>query len=89
MAVLTLRISNDLKANAKRLARKKNMSFNSLVNHWLQVAVSQDETIEWMKAKLKGKNPDRLIAEFGQFLEKTTPGSEPGYDEIKNALSSD
>lgn len=37
----------------------------------------------------KGKNPDRLIAEFGKFLEKTKPGPEPGYDEIESALSGD
>ena len=62
------------------------MSFNALVNHWLQAAILQDETIEWMKRRLSGKNPELLIAEFGRFLDTTKPGSEPTLDEIEQAM---
>ena len=65
------------------------MSFNALVNHWLQVAISQDATIEWMKRKLTGKNPEFLISEFGHFLEKSKPGPEPSSAEIERAKKDD
>ncbi|MCI0494989.1 hypothetical protein L0Z72_08265 [candidate division KSB1 bacterium] len=87
MSALSIRIPEDLKTKAMRLARKKNISFNALVNHWLQAAILQDETIEWMKRRLSGKNPELLIAEFGRFLEKTKPGSEPTLNEIEQAMN--
>ena len=70
-----------------RLAKKKNISFNGLVNHWLQTAILQDETIEWMKRRLSGMNPELLIAEFGRFLDRTKSGSEPTLDEIEQTMN--
>lgn len=86
MSALSIRIPEDLKTKAMRLAKKKNISFNALVNHWLQTAILQDETIEWMKRRLSGKSPDFLIAEFGRFLNRTKPGPEPTLDEIEQAM---
>ena len=86
MSALSIRIPDDLKIKAMRLAKKKSMSFNAFVNHWLQVAILQDETIEWMNRMLNGKNPEVLITEFGHFLQKTKPGSEPTLDEIEQAM---
>lgn len=59
---------------------------DALVNYWLQTAVVQDETIEWMKTRLAGKKPELLIAKFGAFLEQTKPGTEPDLDEIQEAM---
>ncbi len=86
MSAISVRLPDELKDKAMRLAKKKNMSFNSLVNYWLQAAVQQDETIEWMKSRLSGKNPDLVIAKFGDFLQKTQPGGEPSIDEIQQAM---
>ncbi|MDZ7341655.1 MAG: hypothetical protein ONB27_09905 [candidate division KSB1 bacterium] len=86
MSALSIRIPDDLKKKAMRLAQKKNMSFNALVNYWLQTAILQDETLEWMKRRLSGKNPEFLIAEFGRFLDRTKQGSEPTLDEIEQAM---
>lgn len=86
MSALSIRIPDDLKIKVVHLAAKKNMSFNALVNHWLHVAILQDETIEWMKRRLKGKDPELLILEFGLFLKKTKPGLEPRLDEIEGAM---
>lgn len=86
MSAISVRLPDELKDKAMRLAKKKNMSFNSLVNYWLQAAVQQDETLEWMKSRLSGKNPDLVIAKFGAFLGKTQPGSEPTLDEIQQAM---
>ena len=69
-----------------QLAKKKNISFNSLVNHWLQAAVQQEETLEWMMRRLSGKNPELVIAKFERFLEKTQSGNEPPLDEIQQAM---
>jgi predicted transcriptional regulator len=86
MSTLSIRLPEDLKAKAVQLAKKKKMSLDALVNYWLQTAVVQDETMEWMNRRLAGKNPELLIAEFGRFLEKTKPGSEPTWDEIQQAM---
>ena len=86
MSAISVRLPDELKDKAMRLAKKKNMSFNTLVNYWLQAAVQQDETIEWMKSRLSGKNPDLVIAKFGDFLQKTQPGDEPTIDEIQQAI---
>jgi len=86
MSTVSISLPDDLKAKALHLANKENMSLEALVNYWLQTAVLRDETIEWMKARLQGRNPDLLIAAFGKFLEKTKPGDEPSLDEIKQAL---
>ncbi|MGI0015479.1 MAG: hypothetical protein ACREBU_18840 [Nitrososphaera sp.] len=86
MSTLSIRLPEDLKAKAVQLAKKKKMSLDALVNYWLQTAVVQDETIEWMKTRLAGKNPELLIAKFGTFLEKTKPGIEPTLDEIQEAM---
>lgn len=87
MSAISVRLPNDLKDKAMRLAKKKNISFNSLVNHWLQAAVMQDETLEWVNRQLGGKQPADLIADFGTFLEKTEPGDEPTLDDIQQAMS--
>ncbi|MFQ5629260.1 MAG: hypothetical protein ACE5I1_10905 [bacterium] len=86
MAAISIRLPDELKEKAMRLAQKKKMSFNSLVIYWLQTAVVQDETIEWMKRRLQGKNPERLISHFGEFLEKSRPGSEPTLQEVRQAM---
>ena len=86
MSTLSIRLPDDLKHKAMRLAKKKNMSFNGLVNRWLQAAVTQDETIEWMKKRLQGKDSKLRHAEFGRFLEKTKPGEEPTLKEIQERL---
>ena len=74
MTTVLLHIPDELKSKTTQIARKKNMSFNSFVNYWLQVAVMREETIEWMNARLKGKNHNQLIDQFGQFLAKSKPG---------------
>lgn len=86
MAAISIRLPDDLKEKAMRLAQKKKMSFNSLVTYWLQTAVVQDETVEWMKKRLSGKNPELLIAEFGDFLTKSKSGSEPILEEVQQAM---
>jgi predicted transcriptional regulator len=86
MGVISVRLPDDLKDKAMKLAKKQNISFNSLVNYWLQAAVMQDETLEWMKRQLGGKKPADLIADFGAFLEKRESGDEPTLDDIQQAM---
>lgn len=75
-----------LKKKAIQLARKNEMSFNAYVNQWLQIAVTREETMEWMRQRLNRKDINKLITEFGVFLEKTKPGKEPTGAEIKRLL---
>ncbi len=86
MSTISISMPDDLKAKALQLANKENMSLDAFVNYWLQTAVLRDETIEWMKARLQGRNADLLIAAFGKFLEKTKPGDEPSLEEIQHAM---
>jgi hypothetical protein len=79
-------LPDDLKAKVIQLAQKKNMPLDTWIGYWLQTAVVQDETIEWMTRRLSGKNPEQLVAQFGKFLEKTKPGEEPTLDEIQTAM---
>ena len=88
MNTLFIKLPDDLKKKALRLAKKKNVTLNSLVNYWLQTAVVEDETIEWMKKRLRGKNSELLIDEFGKFWGKAKPGAEPSLDEIQQAMKS-
>lgn len=85
MSTLSIRLPDDLKAKAILLAKKKNMSLNELVKYWLQTAVVQEETMAWMEKRLQGKNPEQFLAAFGDFLDKTKPGSEPTLAEIQQA----
>ncbi len=85
MSTLSIRLPDDLKAKAILLAKKKNMSLNELVKYWLQIAVVQEETMAWMETRLHGKDPEQLLATFGQFLENAKPGTEPTLAEIQQA----
>ncbi|MGH1366400.1 MAG: toxin-antitoxin system HicB family antitoxin [Calditrichia bacterium] len=86
MSAMSIRIPDELKEKAMRLAKKNNISFNSLVNHWLRTAVMQDETIAWMNRRLQGKDSTELIEQFGKVLSETTEGNEPTLQEINKAL---
>ncbi len=86
MSAISIRLPDDLKEKAMRLAKKKNMSFNGLVNYWLQAAVMQEETVEWMKRRLNGKNPELLISVLGKFLQKTKHGDKPTLSEIQQVM---
>ena len=86
MGAISIRLPDDLKDKAMKLAKKNNISFNSLVNHWLQAAVTQDETREWMHRQLGARQPADLIAEFGAFLDQSEPGEEPTLDDIQQAM---
>ena len=88
MSAISIRLPDDLKDKAMRLAKKNSMSFNGLVNYWLQAAVMQDETREWMKRRLAGKDTDVLVAELGSFLARTEAGEEPDLDDIQQAMKS-
>ena len=86
MSTLSIRVPDSLKKKASLLARKNQMSFNAFVNQWLQIAVVREETIEWMQQRLRKKNSNQLISEFGAFLNKTKPGKEPSASEINKVL---
>jgi hypothetical protein len=64
------------------LAKKRNLSFNNLVNYWLPAAVTQEETMAWMKRPLAGKDLILLIDELGTFLDKKSVGEEPNMHRI-------
>lgn len=86
MSTLSIRIPEKLKRKAMQLARKNEMSFNAYINHWLQIAVTREETLEWMEKRLSSKNSKELISQFGLFLDVTKTGREPGIKKIRQLL---
>ncbi len=86
MSTLSIRVPDSLKEKASHLARKNEMSFNAFVNHWLQIAVVREETMDWMERTLNNKNSDEIISKFGEFLCKTKQSKEPSADEINNLI---
>lgn len=86
MSTLSIRVPEDLKRKASRLAHKNEMSFNAFVNHWLQIAVTREETLEWMENRLKNLNKKKLISDLGGLLSKTKKGKEPKASEIERLL---
>ena len=86
MSTLSIRIPEKLKRKAMQLARKNEMSFNAYINHWLQIAVTREETLEWMEKRLSTKNSEERIRQFGLFLDETQTGREPGIKKIRQLL---
>ena len=59
VGAISVRLPDDLKDKAMKLAKKKNISFNSLVNYWLQAGARRlDAMIEAL-----GQLHDRLRRE--------------------------
>jgi hypothetical protein len=87
MSTLSIRVPDALKKKASRLARKNKMSFNAFVNQWLQIAVTREETLEWMESRLNNKNSELLISEFGKYLSKSKKGKEPTVSQINQILN--
>ena len=86
MATLSLRMRDDLKQKAQRLARAQGVSLNGFVNANIAAAVAQQETLELFGGRLRGVDQEALHRRVLRFMRKTRPGKEPSIDEIERAV---
>lgn len=85
MATLSLRMRDDLKAKAQRLASEQGVSLNSYINATLAATVAQSETMAMMGARLAEVDREQLHARVLEFMSKSAAGVEPTPVEIERA----
>lgn len=85
MATLSLRVRDDLKEKAQKLASKQGVSLNIFINATLAATVAQQETLDFFSDRLKDVDQETLHRRVLKFMRKTRPGKEPSVDEIEGA----
>jgi antitoxin component of RelBE/YafQ-DinJ toxin-antitoxin module len=87
MATLSLRMRDDLKAKAQRLASEQGVSLNSYINATLAATIAQAETLAMMGDRLSNVDREQLHARVMKFMSKTQSGTEPSVAEIERAIA--
>jgi antitoxin component of RelBE/YafQ-DinJ toxin-antitoxin module len=86
MATLSLRMGDDLKRKAQKLAKRQGVSLNYLINATVAGSVAQEETLTFFNDRLKDVDLNTLARRVLQFMEKTKPGSGPTGEQLREAL---
>jgi antitoxin component of RelBE/YafQ-DinJ toxin-antitoxin module len=87
MATLSLRMRDDLKAKAQRLASEQGVSLNSYINATLAATIAQAETLAMMGDRISNVDREQLHARVMKFMSKTQSGTEPSVAEIERAIA--
>ncbi len=86
MASLSLRIRDDLKRKAQRVARRQGVSLNNFVNATLAAAVAQEETLAFFDDRLKDVDLEALHRRVVAFMSDTKPGFDPTVEELREVM---
>ena len=86
MATLSLRIRDDLKRKAQKLAQQQGVSLNNFINATVAASVAQEETLAFFNGRLQGVDLDALSKRVQQFMSRTKPGAGPSPDEVRQAM---
>ncbi len=86
MATLSLRIRDDLKRKAQKLARQQGVSLNNFINATVAASVAQEETLAFFHERLQGTDLDALSIRVQKFMSRTKPGPGPTPDEVRQAM---
>ncbi len=86
MANLSLRMCDDLKRKAQKLASKQGVSLNNFINSTIAASVAQEEVLRFFDERLRHVDVDELQKRVLDFMKKTTPGDGPTSDEVRQAL---
>ncbi len=86
MANLSLRMRDDLKTKAQRLASEQGVSLNQFINATIAAAVAQQETLAFLSDRLQAADPEALHERVLKFMRQTRPGKEPSSEQIERAL---
>jgi len=86
MATLSLRMRDDLKEKAQRLAREQGVSLNAYITATLAATVAQQETLAMFTDRLQGVDRQALHQEVIEFMSNAEAGDEPTAEEIQRAI---
>lgn len=86
MAILSLRLRDDLKAKVQQLAASQGVSLNSYINATLAATIAQAETMAFLSSRLGKRNLDAMHAQVLEFMSKSRRGAETTANEIETAI---
>ena len=86
MATLSLRIRDDLKRKAQKLAQQQGVSLNNFINATLAASVAQEETLAFVNGRLQEVELDALSKRVQQFMSRTRPGCNTLTDSVRQAM---
>lgn len=86
MAILSLRMRDDLKQKAQQLAKEQGVSLNGFINATLAAAIAQQESLTFFSDRLKDDDQESLHRRVLKFMRKTRKGKEPSVEEIERAM---
>ncbi len=86
MATLSLRIRDDLKRKAQRLAQQQGVSLNNFINAAVAASVAQEETLAFFDDRLHGVDLEALQQRVLSFMADTKPGTGPSVEELQRAM---
>ena len=89
MSTISLRVRDDLKAKAQRLARREGVSLNNWINASIAAAVAQDEALAWFDERLWGVDAEALEKRVVRFMRKSRKGSGPSREQVRRAVGKD
>lgn len=86
MATLSLRMRDDLKRKAQRLAERQGVSLNNYINSVVAASVAQEETLRFFRDRLQDVDLAALHKRALKFMEKSRPGNDPSPDELRRLV---
>jgi antitoxin component of RelBE/YafQ-DinJ toxin-antitoxin module len=86
MATLSLRIRDDLKQKAERLAKEQGVSLNNLINTSVAAAVAQAETLRFFHDRLRDVDVEALHKRVLAFMSRSRSGQEPSPEVLREAM---
>jgi hypothetical protein len=82
MATLSLRMRDDLKRKAQRLAERQGVSLNNYINSIISASVAQEETMRFFRDRLQDIDVAALHKRVLKFM-KSRPGADPSPEELR------
>ncbi len=86
MANLSLRMRDELKTKAQRLARQQGVSLNNYINAVVAASIAQEETLAFFKDRLNDVDLDKLHERVQRFMKATRPGKDPTTEQLNQAI---
>lgn len=86
MATLSLRMRDDLKRKAQRLAEQQGVSLNNYINSVIATSVAQEETMRFFRDRLQDVDLGALQKRVLKLMEKARPGTDPEPEELRRLI---